>query len=332
MKLGKSATSRGGRGVGVAGAVLWAWLLGWVGVCFGLTGAGRAETLSAYLIGNSLSFDARIRTGVVDMATKSGHVLDAHEHIWGGHALKHIAADPDTFSFALWEGPWDEALTGRTFDALIMEPFTMPGFESTGNEEVAGFNVIANTARATSPDVRVIMYQAFPDQVAAMNYATHWDAPATPTGDETLQWNRDYFDWIAAQVQGPIEVIPVGEVLYNFDVRARAGQIDGFDSAADLYRDVRHLNNVGRYLASLTFYSVLFDDSPVGVYTLGYETGPQWPSDRALTPQVRADVQAVVWDTLNTSGPMTLPEPGVAWAGVFAFLGLRRRIGTRGGR
>ena len=89
----------------------------------------------------------------------------------------------------------------------------------------------------------------------------------------------------------PVELIPVGEVMYRLHLRMKDGKVPGYRHIADLYVDGVHLKAEGKYLEAVTHYAVVFQDDPHGSITSGlrFWKGP-YGVDKAFAE--------IVWDVV----------------------------------
>jgi hypothetical protein len=99
-------------------------------------------------------------------------------------------------------------------------------------------------------------------------------------------------------------MVPSGEVLYQFDLLAKAGQITNYSSADQLYMDPvthavdpNHLNTTGSYISRLTLFATMYHNSPAGLPV---------PSNVNLTAADALKLQKMVWDTVTANSTLTL--------------------------
>lgn len=124
-------------------------------------------------------------------------------------------------------------------------------------------------------------------------------------------------------------MIPVGDVIAQVDTLAQNGLIPGINSAQDLYRDQNHLNNVGRFIATTTFFATLYKTSPVGLPVPAgwYNIDPNFPTDQQITPQLATALQSATWEVVKNHPYTSVPEPAasILLLGIFCCTMLRRR-------
>jgi hypothetical protein len=146
----------------------------------------------------------------------------------------------------------------------------------------------------------------------------------------------DYFKKLLASVRAaqptdikPIELIPVGHVFDAIDQRINAGGLPGLDgSIANLYAPDSfgnlHLNTLGRFVATTTFYSTIFAKDPNGMV-------PPPADYPGLDPATVSELQSIIWHVVTaTPGTGVVQEPSSKTLLAFAPLLLlcRRRSAT----
>lgn len=132
-------------------------------------------------------------------------------------------------------------------------------------------------------------------------------------------------------------MIPLGDVFEQMSILASDGQLGDLSSGADFYTDDIHFNNVGRFIASSVFYSVMFGDKidqPIDQTVMDQfwsnrnATSTLDYPDFDITTQMQAAIQDTVWDTITANPEVTgVPEPatgGIILAGLL-LAGRRRR-------
>ena len=78
-------------------------------------------------------------------------------------------------------------------------------------------------------------------------------------------------------------MVPVGHVLHELNQRMKAGEVPGYKTVWELYKDGIHLNNVGSYVVGCTFFATLYKENPKGLpgepYKVHGEAGRSDPGD-----------------------------------------------------
>lgn len=98
-------------------------------------------------------------------------------------------------------------------------------------------------------------------------------------------------------------LVPVSEVMFELDRRMQDGEVPGYSSIYQLYRDATHLGEMGSYLVGCTFYATMMKQSPVGLPTEPYGK---------LDPKVAAVLQQTVWDVVNRNRSNQPPHSPVS--------------------
>src|SRR5689334_12384590 len=81
----------------------------------------RAEVYT-YSIGNSLTVDSQIEA-MTQMGAQRGTKIMADEHIRAGVSLDYIWNNPNDHLGSYFAGPYPQAFTNYTWNAITLEPF-----------------------------------------------------------------------------------------------------------------------------------------------------------------------------------------------------------------
>lgn len=223
-------------------------VVAWVGLFSAATREARAQSLSSYHVGNSLTWDARIDGGLPALATDAGLDLTTGYHIRCSKSLDYIAANPgdvcvDPNSFGLYT----EAFANNPWDAITLQPFS----GSTPQQEYLAFKSLVQLARQNPDnlDTRFYLYANWNNTPpAGVTFYDAWHDPTPVDPNADLIRNANGFNWIFDQLKADpdlqgvdLRMIPVGDVLAEVDLRMRAGQIPGFTDGKQLYRNSLHL-------------------------------------------------------------------------------------------
>ncbi len=261
----------------------------------------------------------------------------------------HYRVDPATWRF----GRYDTALANHKWDVVVMQPFA----GSSLHDELEAVTAFMALALEKNPGVRFYIYQTWPrrPRVSAKNespdagsaqdieYGAVWDAVYSASVDDTSKeaaqntGNRSFFRRLVEEaakkfpeMKNPIQLIPVGEVLYVMDEKIKADSMPGLAElvtrdpmkvpgwnpekgltagANVVYADPVHFNPMphksgvlGNLISGTTIFTVLSGESPVGLSAEGYQFDAE--KDTAL---VKA-VQELIWKVV-TSEPLTGVKP-----------------------
>ncbi|SCZ50740.1 hypothetical protein SAMN04488118_101347 [Epibacterium ulvae] len=159
----------------------------------------------------------------------------------------------------------------------------------------------ANLARGGNAQTRIYLYET-------------WHNLDDPTGwleriDHDLEklWLRQVLGSDSRRnPDHPVYLIPAGQVMAAVVRAAESGQIDGltrrdqlFERKADGSLDTIHINDLGRYIVTLTHYSVLYHRSPVGrPHLLKRKDGTE--AD-AFSETAAQQIQQIVWHVVKTT-------------------------------
>ena len=153
---------------------------------------------------------------------------------------------------------------------MTLQPFSL----STPRQEYEAFKSLVQLARQNpdNQDTRFYVYANWPVMPEAeVTFFDAWHDPSPVDPDADLVRRDAEFDWIYDQlVSDPelagvdIQMISVGDVIAELDLRMRAGLIPAYLDGKRLYRDAVHLDKIGQFVAANTFMATLFERDPMG--------------------------------------------------------------------
>lgn len=270
-----------------------------------------ASAEAIYYIGNSLTWDAGLSSRVEPYAGERGHEVTTGHHIRCNQSLDYIWNNPTDVcvSSPAPYGTHGNALPNFEWDVVTLQPF-----QDVLDGEAGAINRIGQFIEATEGSPQYYVYSAWMNGAnsPSFDYSTRWDRDASVGGTFT----RDWFEQLMTGLDGTdVLMIPIGDVLYEVDQRAKAGNLPGLNSARDLYRDDTHLNVTGQNIAAWTVVSTVWRESPMGLST------PQ-----GMSPELALALQETVWDVVSTHSYTSIPEPsGAVMLVVAGAMLLRRR-------
>lgn len=223
---------------------------------------------------------------------------------WGTALMDHWDVNAERRGFAesnrhgqFREG--HEALSSGTYDVLIVTEAVEIRDSIRYKNSALMLHNIASKARANNPDVRIFLYETWHYLDDQEGWLKRIDLDLERYWEGQILRKALSFD---EKVQ-PIYVIPGGQVMARFVREVEAiGGIGPIQSRQDLFSDNIHFNDFGAYLMALTFYSVLYQRSPVGLPVEVRKADGSY----AAKPGKEAALlmQKVVWDVV-TSYPRT---------------------------
>jgi hypothetical protein len=330
------------------------WVGGWA---VSLATIASGESRSVYFIGSS-TIDQINYNGLKSIAQSR-----QHQHTWGRHMIPGASLDwiwnrgPDSNGDGVpgdYSG-FTESPYGHYFTALPNFEWSnvvlTPVDRHLGSDSDYGARFI-NLAR-TNPanhDTQHYIFSRWPrneptnnnlpkiasgPHAGQLDYRAQWLRPYNLNQWNNSYWTRDYYqrltDKLNADLPGmspPVRLVPVGDVLFALNDRMRAGEFAawGMDDILDIYEDGSHFTNVGQYIVGLTFYATMYADNPEGSAVpalYGPRSGK--PLDKAISPELAAQLQKTVWQVVSTHSYAGIPEPSgpIALVAV-ASLGLMR--------
>ena len=251
-----------------------------------------SKMLRVYHIGNSVTDQIRYQRFATLVAARGNRYVFGR-HMIPGTPLEGLWAAQDKGFREEPFGASQKALADFTWDVVTIQPFDRqidPTDGMPGDFETAAKFIDLIVAR--SPSTRILLYQRWAvrelvdpknakwdgkDAVKPIDYAAAWKRPYTGRWDGSYA-TADFFDRLAKrlndkydhQLEHPIELLRVGDVMAELDRRIRAGTVPGLTTIDQIYADHIHLTEVGSYLVGVTLYATLFGDSPIGLPFDGY--------------------------------------------------------------
>jgi hypothetical protein len=234
----------------------------------------RAQvTKSAYFIGNSVT-DAINLGGLDALAESKGNTHNWGRHMIPGAPLSWIWGHPaDGFSESPY-GLYPNALGNYAWDVLSLQPFDRQ-IDGTDGDAAMAANFI-NRAKTRSTNLQVYVYSRWPRKQTekAPETADGWNQLWLQTysgGYDGTNETADYFVKLTNRLRTnhtdirPARMVPVGQVFHALNNKMKAGQVPGYSSIWQVYSDGIHMNGVGSYIASVTYFATLYSQTPVGL-------------------------------------------------------------------
>jgi hypothetical protein len=299
-----------------------------------LSNAAESSTpapLRVYYIGNSVTDTVRYGALAKLAATREVTIIWGR-HMIPGAPLEWLYGHPNDGFRERPFGGWKGALGGFAWDAVSLQPFDrhLHGKNKEGEDvgDVPLITKFANMAATKNPDVRIYIYARWP-RVTVKGKGASFDKndydPAKPGSgndlskidDFAVRWNgkytggwdasnetRDYFDTLlrevrkeTASLKNPPMLVPVGHVMADLHQQMKSGQVPGWTSIYQFYRDGIHLNEPGSYVVGCTYFATLLKQSPEGLPTEPYGK---------ISPELAKTIQQTVWRVVQAH-----PDAGV---------------------
>lgn len=225
-----------------------------------------------YHVGNSHTWNFSPKTGFREIAIAENIKIDNGWHIDCSASLDYTWSHPEaTCIEPNYFGKLKTALSTWPLDFITIQPYigTQGYKEKTATKEIIDYLL----AYRNIDSVTVFLYCTWPMNTSTrlndFDYTQAWLKSYTNENDPVIM-SRDFFNDLVENMRksfprAKIGYIPVGEVLNSFHISAQKGLIQGYSGAGDLYEDQWHLNNVGRYIASLTVFCRVFNRNPIDI-------------------------------------------------------------------
>ncbi|HEX8310955.1 MAG TPA: hypothetical protein VF614_06545 [Chthoniobacteraceae bacterium] len=282
--------------------------------------------LRVYFVGNSVT-DTVNYNALGELAKSRGHKQILGRHMIPGSPL-FLLWEASEKKNGFTEPPFGyshEALANHQWDAVTLQPFDRmlahkneQGVDTEG--DLVTIQKYIDLALPKSPEVQFYIYSRWP-RITINGKSAKYDKDAYrtdvkgipvgpgPVDDFTASWERkytggwdgtnetrDYFEQVVHEVRRanpamkkPVKMIPVGDIMNELHQRMKAGEVPGYSSIFQLYKDGIHLNEAGSYLVGCAFFAALYGESPVGLPAEPYKV-----TDAKLAEIIQQTVWKVV--------------------------------------
>ncbi len=277
-----------------------------------------AAEKAVYFVGNSLTWDANPENFKTAAATQD-HPLKIGYHIQCGSPLQRIVETPSTCVTPPAEfGDATTALSNHVWDVVSLQPF----YDTlSGGKDAAQTLINRTRSNSGNSTTRILIYAAYPSASYPVGAPTKFDSPGDATIDFRNVWdapysdsnrfNRSFYTQLIQSLRNDpanagvqIDMVPLGDVLYELDARLAANSVAGINSVQQLYRDSAHMGNAGKFIGLSTFYSVIFKEAPDSLPLTV-------PTDFA-SAQLSSLIRDTVWDVVSNHPYTSVPEPSSA--------------------
>ncbi len=225
--------------------------------------------MDVYYIGNSLTRNLPLER-LAELFASAGFDYDYGMQLGGGHRLEqHLvmrnhgnAPGEGTFNTREPYGPWPEAFTQFTFDAIVLQPYRdeldkpeqisdrWPYHDAGSLQAASGLIDYARAQTRPGPGRwdrehantdnvatgRFYIYATWPSAEEVLQVGSYADAYAQPYSGG-VQMSADFYGKLVARLNQqyadlpqPVRMIPAGQVLAALDQRIRAGELPGIEA------------------------------------------------------------------------------------------------------
>jgi uncharacterized protein YjdB len=265
--------------------------------------SSRGQTKTAYFFGNSVTDGINI-IGLDNMATQAGKTFNWGRHVIPGAPLDWIYNHPaDGFNEEPY-GLYPNAMPNYDFDVVSFQPF-----DRRENDDLPAIQNFINLAGARKTNCQYLIYGRWPrmpnnldnpndGNLTADVWSEIWDKAYTGPGKfDGTEESRAYFETLTRAVRASVPgikktfIVPVGEVMYQLNLKMKAGQVAGYSKIWNIYEDGIHLTTAGSLIPATTYYATIYGVDPRGV-TVPSTFG-------SLSVAYINAVQQTVWEVLN---------------------------------
>jgi hypothetical protein len=201
-----------------------------------------------------------------EFMNENGYPHDVGFHLRSSSSLKTIWDNPTNTNNPQPPAPYGKftnALPIYEWNHVSLQPHPVSG--ATLGQDAEYIENFINLAQQNPANEDTIfwLYSTWP--TANVNYQSYWtqssiDNPATST-TRSRAYMKNLIEHVRDQLPGvDIRMLPVGEVWYELDIRMRAGLVPGFTNVDELYRDNIHANQIGKYVAGMTFMAAFIEN------------------------------------------------------------------------
>lgn len=293
-----------------------------VGVQF-VAFAPVVAALSIFQVGNSLTIDSMANTSYVPWEPRFpigtevmleealGEPVDLAYHTRGNTTLQYMWENPTAPNTNYTSfGYHTEALTDNSWDYLTLQTFPsiFDPIPTLGSEVVAMQNFIQAADIGSGGATNIIVYGPWPGS-PENEWTRQWNMPVIDDPEteaiNSAAYHNLLYDKIEALYPGRVQLASAGKVVRRVRDLILASEAPIATTSA-LYRDLIHLSELGRFIASTTMQQVILQRSTVGQPI--DRTVPNWQNPAIVTDEQAAWIQLVTWEVLladQRSGVLT---------------------------
>ncbi|MBE9720839.1 hypothetical protein [Escherichia coli] len=241
-------------------------------------------------IGNSHTWDLKPSNDLVKLAKFNGVTIDNEWHIYCNHNIENIISSPEVTCVDPKKMRYRDAINNVAFDAITIQPF-MHG--EVTDEVSAVESLIKEIRNSKSKDAAIYIYYTWSrndsSDLDAMDYTTIWNGSVEENG-KLVNNGKVFQEYLQMQLaKDGVNVsglISESDLLERFDRLAKAGKIDGFSGAGELYRDNLHMTNIGRFIIARQYLHSIFNMEEVKYAPGTYLPGQSPERDRLIPDSI----------------------------------------------
>ncbi|WP_439230955.1 hypothetical protein [Escherichia fergusonii] len=241
-------------------------------------------------IGNSHTWDLKPSNDLVRLAKFNGVTIDNEWHIYCNHNIENIIASPDVTCVDPKKMKYRNAINNVAFDAITIQPF-MHG--KVTDEVNAVESLIKEIRHSKSKDAAIFIYYTWSRNDSSvlddMDYTAIWNGNVEDNG-RLINNGKLFQEYLQMRLTkdgiNVSGIISEGDVLERFDRLAKAGEIDGFSGAGNLYRDNLHMTNIGRFIIARQYLQRIFNLKDVEYAPGTYLPGQSPERDKVIPESI----------------------------------------------
>jgi len=238
-----------------------------------------ARSLSVFHVGNSFTGWGDIPRQVENFARFKNLDHRRGEQICDGMGLSY------QWENGLPEGqrtrgtPVRSELESGQWDAVVLQPMSREFFPDQRAEFMQYTRRFAELAQQHGSRLYLYVYWPYRSEPTKLQ-----DAINAGFAEVADQLSAEGFS---------VGLIPVGEVFRRVTQEIEAGNFKGL-TRDDLYMDNIHPSDIGKYLASLVHFAILWQEDPVGLPAVGIRAHPASSEVAPIAPELAKALQRIV--------------------------------------
>lgn len=202
------------------------------------------ETKKVLFIGNSYVYTNDLPSTLKTLSEECGNLMEYEQSTPGGCTFHDHLSNSTSMSL-ISNGGWDYV--------ILQEQSQLPSFPDSQveNECLPYAASLCNNIRSSAPDANIVFFMTWGRKDGDANNCQYFEPLCTYEGMDSLLYLR----YMMMGEQNQAIVSPVGKVWHT--LRDNHPEIDLYIS------DGSHPSAAGTYAAAVTFYTILFQHSPL---------------------------------------------------------------------